>query len=162
MQVSLWITEAIPYFATALLIPALVTFMGVLKDPERPGMPMSTDMAATFVLNHIFNHMTMLLLGGYTISAAFSRCQLELAVASFLQERLGNRPNLFILAIMMLGLMLSMWISNHTAPILISTIILPVVKDLPHDSRYFIRATLMHLTYSQVFEGAIVRFSIWL
>ncbi len=151
LTVSLWISEAIPYFATALLVPPLVVFLGnlyifmcsnpltisllliifvlfhriftfhdthrfifsysytfistdVLKDPSNPGHSMSTDDASQFVLSHIFNHMTFLLLGGYTISAAFSRCRLELAFASYLQQKLGNRPNLFILAIMMLGM----------------------------------------------------------
>ena len=67
------ISQAIPYFATALLIPALVVILGVLKDPKDPTKSMSPELAASFVLNHIFNHTTMLLLGGYTISSAFSR-----------------------------------------------------------------------------------------
>ena len=101
--ISLWITEAIPYFATALLIPCLVTFLGVLKDTEDPTKIMDPELAASFVLNHIFNHTTMLLLGGYTISSAFSRCQLELRLAAVLQTWLGGRPQLFILAIMFTG-----------------------------------------------------------
>eukprot|EP01041_Mallomonas_annulata_P008599 gene8599-17737_t len=78
----------------------------------------------------------MLLLGGYTISSAFSRCQLELRVAAWLQKRCGHQPRLFMLAIMFMGLFLSMWINNHTAPILVSTILLPIVRDLPSGSRY--------------------------
>jgi hypothetical protein len=56
-----------------LLIPPLVVILGVLKDPKDPTKSMSADLAASFILNHIFNHTTMLLLGGYTISTAFSR-----------------------------------------------------------------------------------------
>ena len=77
----------------------------------------------------------MLLLGGYTISCAFSRCQLELRIAAWLQKKVGHQPKIFILAIMFMGLFLSMWINNHTAPILISTILLPIVRDLPSGSR---------------------------
>jgi phosphate transporter len=110
--------------------------MRVLKDEQDPSQAVSVEVAATYVMNHLFNHTTMLLLGGYTISTAFSRCQLELRIASLLQRHLGNSPSLFILAIMFLGLFLSMWISNHTAPILCATIILPIVRDLPTDSRY--------------------------
>lgn len=135
LTVSLWVTEAIPYFATALLIPILVTLLSVLKDPEHNNVLLSRDASAVFVLNHIFNHTTMLLLGGYTISSAFSRCELELRLASYLQTRLGAYPLIFILAIMFLGLFLSMWISNHTAPILCASIILPIVRDLPSDCR---------------------------
>lgn len=69
---------------------------------------MSKEDAANYCMNHIFNHTTMLLLGGYTISTAFSRCQLELRVASILQERFGEHPKIFILAVMFLGLFLSM------------------------------------------------------
>lgn len=154
LVVCLWITEAIPYFATALLIPILATVMGVLKDPADPAgiKLMDAEAAATFVLDHIFNHTTMLLLGGYTISTAFSRCQLELRIASILQNRLGASPRLFILAVMFLGLFLSMWISNHTAPILCATIILPIVRDLPTDSR-FSKALLLGLAYACNFGG---------
>jgi len=158
--ISLWITEAIPYFATALLIPALVTFLGVLKDPSDPTKPMSTDLAASFVLNHIFNHTTVLLLGGYTLSSAFSRCQLELRVASWMQYHVGNSPQLFILAMMFLGLFLSMWISNHTAPILCATIILPVVRDLPSDSRYLAELNTRILSKRCDFHRALVIISL--
>jgi phosphate transporter len=133
--IFMWITEAIPYFATALLIPILVTLMGVLKDPKDSSRLMNAEEASQFVMNSIFNHTTMLLLGGYTISTGFSRCQLELRVAAKLQKYCGSTPKLFILAVMFLGLFLSMWISNHTAPILCAAIILPIVRDLPTDSR---------------------------
>ena len=150
--IGLWVSEAIPYFATSLMIPALVVFLGVLKDAQDPTKPMSTELAAQFVLNHIFNHTTMLLLGGYTISCAFSSCQLELRVASIMQGMLGDRPHMFILSVMFLGLFLSMWISNHTAPILCAAIILPVVRDLPSDSR-FSKALLIGLAFGCNFGG---------
>jgi phosphate transporter len=93
-----------------------------------------------------------LLLGGYTISAAFSRCELELYIASWLQQKLGKSPKLFILAVMFLGLFLSMWISNHTAPILCASILIPIVEDLPKDSR-FTKGLLLGLAYACNFGG---------
>ena len=159
LTLCLWVTEAIPYYTTALLIPVFVTTLSVLKDPAHPSQPMPTTAAATFVMNNIFNHTTLLLLGGYTISTAFSRCQLELRVAALLQKWFGNAPKLFILAVMFLGLFLSMWISNHTAPILCATIILPVVRDLPTDSR-FSKALLLGLAYACNYGGECL--SLWL
>ena len=156
--VCLWITEAIPYFSTALLIPPLVTFMGVLKDGTVAKKLLPTHQAAEFVVDHVFNHTTMLLLGGYTISSAFSRCQLELRLASWMQVALGKRPRLFILAVMLVGLFLSMWISNHTAPILCATIILPIVRDLPTESR-FSRSLLLGLAFSCNFGGMMTPIS---
>lgn len=92
LAVLLWITEALPYFATALLIPLLVVWMRVLKDPSTVDGLMTPANAATFVIDHLFNHTTLLLLGGYTISTAFARCQLELRVAAYLQRRFGSNP----------------------------------------------------------------------
>eukprot|EP01034_Spumella_vulgaris_P023241 gene23241-29445_t len=156
--ISMWITEAIPYFATALTIPVLVTVLKVLKTPEDANSLMTTAEAATYVMSNIFNHTTMLLIGGYTISSAFSRCQLELRVASLLQNRFGKSPKLFILAVMFLGLFLSMWISNHTSPILCATIILPIVRDLPTDSR-FSKTLLLGLAYACNFGGMMTPIS---
>ena len=156
--VSLWVTEAIPYFSTALLVPPMVTFMGVLRDNTEAKKLLPSNLAAALVLEHVFNHTTMLLLGGYTISSAFSRCQLELRLASWLQVTLGQFPQLFILAVMVLGLFLSMWISNHTAPILCSAIILPIVRDLPSDSR-FSKSLLLGLAFACNFGGMMTPIS---
>lgn len=157
LSMSMWVTEAIPYYATAIMIPPLVVFMKVLKNDKTHNL-LNVDESAEFVLSHMFNHTSMLLLGGYTISSAFSRCQLELRVAAWLQKRLGGQPRLFILAIMFLGLFLSMWINNHTAPILLSTILLPIVRDLPTHSR-FAKALLLGLAVACNFGGMMTPIS---
>jgi phosphate transporter len=59
---------------------------------------------------------------------------------------------MFILAVMFLGLLLSMWINNHTAPILCTTVILPIVRDLPTDSR-FSKTLLLGLAFACNFGG---------
>ena len=33
---TLWVTEALPYFATALLVPPLVVFLHILNDKADP------------------------------------------------------------------------------------------------------------------------------
>lgn len=152
LVVSLWVTEALPYFSTALLILPLTVIMEVFKDPDHLGMPLSKERAADRVMHSVFNHTSWLLLGGYAVSSAISRCEVELRVAAYLQRTFGRRPKAFILAIMFLGLFLSMWISNHTAPILCSTIVLPVVKDLPPNSSYT-KALLMGLACACNFGG---------
>lgn len=139
--ISLWITEALPYYATALLIPVLITCMSVLtkqiknENNEIITVLMTSNEAASFTMDHMFSHTTALILGGYTISSALSSCQLELQIASYFQNWYGSKPKLFMLSIMLLGLFLSMWISNHTAPILCNAIIFPIIRDLPTNSK---------------------------
>ncbi|RLN71968.1 hypothetical protein BBJ28_00014275 [Nothophytophthora sp. Chile5] len=115
---TLWVTEALPYFATALLVPPLVVFLNILNDKADPDTMLTAKQAAKEVMSQLVNHTTVLIMGGYSISAAFAKCQIELYIAAFLQRRFKKRPNLFLLAIMLMGLFLSMWISNHTAPVL--------------------------------------------
>jgi phosphate transporter len=57
--ISLWLTTAIPYFATALVIPVLITVMGVLKDEVNHEVVLSPSDSAKFVLGHLFNHTTV-------------------------------------------------------------------------------------------------------
>lgn len=152
LVVSLWVSEAIPYYATALLILPLTVLMDVFRNESMPTEPMTRDIAADKVMRSMFNHTTFLLLGGYAISSAISRCKVEISIASILQTFFGKHPRAFVLAIMFLGLFLSMWISNHTAPILCSTIILPVLKDLPPDSQYT-KTLLLGLAFACNFGG---------
>lgn len=68
---SLWVTEATPYFVTALLIPVLVVLMDIMEDSH--GDDKSRKKAAKVVLSHMVDHTTILIMGGYAISSAFSR-----------------------------------------------------------------------------------------
>lgn len=44
---SLWVTEAVPYFATAILVPPMVVFLGILNDKAHPDVMLTSS---TFVL----------------------------------------------------------------------------------------------------------------
>lgn len=144
---TLWVTEAIPYFATALLVPPLVVFLQILDDPEAPGTPLSSHKASKEVMSRLVNHTTILIMGGYAISAAFVKCQIELYIAAALQHRFKKSPKLFLLAIMMMGLFLSMWISNHTAPVLCVSVLLPILRDFPTHSAY-VKTLLIGLAFA--------------
>ena len=165
--VSMWVSEAMPYYATGLLVCPLVVLFDVLRydnegDDENGGINPDTSMtkedAAQVVYQNMWNHTSVLLLGGYTISSVFSRCQLELRLASWMQRKLGGHPKYFILAVMMLGLFLSAWISNTTAPILISSFLTPIVRDIPTNSK-FSRTLLLGLAISCNFGGMMTPIS---
>ncbi len=59
LAVCLWISNAIPYFATALVIPVLTTSMKILRNENDLSKSMEPDESAKFVLNHFFNHTTV-------------------------------------------------------------------------------------------------------
>ncbi|KAE9049053.1 hypothetical protein PR003_g641 [Phytophthora rubi] len=144
---TLWVTEALPYFATALLVPPLVVFLHILNDKAHPDTLLTAKQSAKEVMSMLVNHTTILIMGGYSISAAFAKCQIELYIAAFLQRRFKKSPNLFLLAIMLMGLFLSMWISNHTAPVLCVSVLLPIIRDFPTDSTY-VKTLLIGLAFA--------------
>jgi phosphate transporter len=164
LAVTMWVLEALPYYATALGICPLAVFLGVFKNPDTgndalvDGSIMTSAEASTQVYENMWNHTSVLLLGGYTISSAFSRCQLELRLASWMQRKLGSEPKLFILAVMMLGLFLSTWISNTTAPILVSSFVTPIVRDIPSSSK-FSKCLLLGLAIACNFGGMMTPIS---
>lgn len=67
LVVSLWLTNAMPYFATAMLVPVMIPLMRVMRHSDLeatggddvPMLDMSSEMAAKFVLNSFFNHTTV-------------------------------------------------------------------------------------------------------
>eukprot|EP00667_Euglena_gracilis_P004557 EG_transcript_4581 len=144
---SLWISAAFPYFATALLIPPLAVFFRVYPDPEDPSRDMPPTEVANHLLGSLIDHTSILLLGGFALSAAVSRFQLEVYMASKLEQYLGHAPRLFILGVMFLGLFLSMWIGNTTAPVLCTAVLLPVIHDFSPDSP-FAKVLLMGVAFA--------------
>lgn len=141
----MWVTEAVPFFVTSLTIPFLVVVSGILTDAD--GCVLSADKASKAAFGSMFNDTVMLILGGFAISTAFSKCQFELRIAGMIQKQFGSQPKIFLLSFMLLGCMLSMWISNVAAPVLLTTLILPIIRDFGRSNSYA-RCLLLGLAIS--------------
>lgn len=62
LVVSLWLTNAMPYFATAMLVPVLIPVLGVMREASSDGTvlgDMSPEDASKLILNSFFNHTTV-------------------------------------------------------------------------------------------------------
>eukprot|EP00931_Biecheleriopsis_adriatica_P073807 TRINITY_DN48021_c0_g1_i1.p1 TRINITY_DN48021_c0_g1~~TRINITY_DN48021_c0_g1_i1.p1 ORF type:complete len:727 (+),score=132.17 TRINITY_DN48021_c0_g1_i1:42-2222(+) len=137
--VTMWVLEAAPFEATAMLVAPLAAVLSLMEG--------SREEQAKKLLASVFNDSLYLVLSGFVMSSLFSKCQLDCRAAAFLQRRLGSRPFLFMLAIMFLGLVLSALVSNVTAPLLLVEVLKPLLRDMPTDSRYS-RALLLGLAFS--------------
>jgi len=110
------------------------------------------------LLGCLLNNTSILILGGFSISAAFSKCGIELHIAAALQRAFGNYPRIFCLSIMLTGLFLSMWISNHTAPILCISFMDPILREMPLGSSYA-KFLLLGLAFACNFGGMMTPIS---
>ena len=104
LVVTIWLTEALPYFATALLVPVGVVALDVLPlaavPPVAGGHSPTRSDVAKLVLNSMFDKTILLVLSGLVAASVVARCSLERRLARFLQRSLGGRPRLFLLTLM--------------------------------------------------------------
>lgn len=58
-----WVTEAVPYFVTAIFIPVLTVLLQILAD-DTTHKVLAADAASKVVFSKIFDHSVALVLGG--------------------------------------------------------------------------------------------------
>ncbi|KAI8333839.1 SPX domain-containing protein, partial [Chlamydoabsidia padenii] len=129
----MWATEAVPLYATSLLIPFLVVVLKIMRNQD--GSPMDAKTAAKDVFASMFSGTIMMLLGGFALAAALSKYGIAKAFATRVLSRAGTRPRWVMLAIMLVSAFLSMWISNVATPVLCFSLIDPILRTLPDHTR---------------------------
>ena len=77
----------------------------------------------------------MLLLGGFTLAAALSKCKIDRRMATLVLSKAGTSPKVVLIANMFVAAFASMLISNVAAPVLCFSII-EVSGGLPLTSPY--------------------------
>ncbi|KAI8084292.1 SPX domain-containing protein [Gilbertella persicaria] len=128
----MWATEAIPLYATSLMIPFLIVPLGILRNAD--GTPMAAKAASSQVFHSMFSGTIMMLLGGFALAAALSKYGIAKAFASHVLSRAGTRPRWVLLSIMSVATFLCMWISNVATPVLCFSLINPILRTLPDGS----------------------------
>ncbi|KAG2017401.1 phosphate transporter [Coprinopsis cinerea AmutBmut pab1-1] len=130
----LWATEAIPLFVTSLFVPLLLVLFRVIRDEE--GERLSTQGATKFVFSIMFSPTIMLLIGGFTISSALSKTNIDRILITRVLNLAGSKPSTVLLAFMGVSCFASMWISNVAAPTLCFALIRPILRTLPPKSAF--------------------------
>lgn len=116
LMATLWITEAIPIPATALLPIALFPLLGVMPTAR--------------VTASYGNHLIYLFMGGFLIAMAIERWQLHRRIALHTIRLVGVTPSRVLLGFMLATAFLSCWISNTATAMLMVTIGMAVLRQL--------------------------------
>ncbi|MCJ1438363.1 low-affinity phosphate transporter [Xylographa pallens] len=149
----LWATEVIPLFVTSLLVPFLVVVLQIARSDEGPRHRLEAKEATKYIFSAMWTPVIMLLLGGFTIAAALSKYQIAKLMATFVLSKAGTRPRTVLLTNMFVAMIASMWISNVAAPVLCFSIIQPLLRNLPSDSR-FSKALILGIALAANIGGA--------
>ncbi|KAG0705781.1 SPX domain-containing protein [Suillus ampliporus] len=130
----LWATEAIPLFVTSTCVPLLLVCLRVIRGDD--GTALSTPDATKYIFSVMFSPTIMLLIGGFTISSALSKTNIDRILITRVLSLAGSRPSSVLLAFMGVSCFASMWISNVAAPTLCFTLIRPILRTLPAGSAF--------------------------
>lgn len=128
---ALWCTEALPLYITSLLVPVMIICLRVMKAAD--GSRLDAVASCKTVLGAMFTHLSMLLLGGFSIAAALSKNGITKSLATAILSRVGRRPAVVLFATMGVTNFLCMWVSNVAAPVLVFTVIGPILRTIGAD-----------------------------
>lgn len=147
LMAILWISEAIPIPATALLPLVLFPALG-LGDVRETALPYA-------------HPLIFLFLGGFIIALAMQRWHLHRRIAINLIGALGTRPHRIIAGFLLASALISMWVSNTATALMMLPIALSVTKLLSSDhdgplspgAKAFSTALLLAVAYGATTGG---------
>ncbi len=120
LMAILWISEAIPMPATALLPIVLFPLLGVMK---------SSAATAPYA-----NQLIYLFMGGFFIAVTMEKWNLHRRIALNIISRVGTSPNRIILGFMVATALLSSFISNTATAMMMVPIAIAIVSQITNIS----------------------------
>ena len=132
LAVVLWVTEAIPIFATAVLIILLeillVSDQAIWSLPDAGAAP-----AYRTFFDSLAHPALILLLGGFSLAIGAAKFALDRNLARILLRPFGNSPDRIVLGLMLITAVLSMFMSNAATTATLLAAVLPVTAALDPD-----------------------------
>lgn len=132
----LWVTEAVPLFATALVIIGLEIVLlanpgswGGLGFEQGPSPDYREFMAAAA------DPIIILFFGGFVLARAAVREGVDRALAGVILRLFRGRPLYVMLGLMVVTALFSMWMSNTASTAMMITLIAPMLAQIPEKDR---------------------------
>lgn len=150
--VVMWITEALPLFASSLMIPPLAVLLNLLRDEGGEALP--ANQAASRLLSVMFQGTIPVLLASFTIAACYIKYKISFPNDGRLVQILTKDISLLLLGLMGLTLILCVGMSNLSAVLLSYTLLRgPLQRD--HLSSDTAKAILMAIVVAGSIGGFI-------
>lgn len=135
----MWITEAVPLWTTSvsviMLMLLLVSDSGfIFLNDNIDGYLLGDPVSYKSIMGAFADPVLMLFLGGFSLAAAASSVGLDVKFAKALLKVLGDRSDGVLLGFMIVTSTLSMFMNNTATTALMLSVMLPVLRSLPHGS----------------------------
>ena len=134
MAVMLWLTEAIPAWATSVVIIFVLLFFAsdsAFKIMQGSEAEMGQLLDYQGVMACFADPTIILFLGGFVLAIAATKSGLDAKMARLLIAPFGKRSEHVLLGFMLITGIFSMFISNTATAAMMLTFLTPVFKALP-------------------------------
>lgn len=139
--IFLWITEVIPLYVSALIGSFLLLSLG--------------NFSAEDIFHPYFDPVIVLFLGGFVLAQGLQKYEIDHRMAHEILDRMGDRPLIFVLGLMLVTAFLSMWMSNTAAAAIMIPISIIVLKEnnLFDEHSRFAKGAVLAVAYAATIGG---------
>jgi len=139
--IILWITEVIPLYVSALTGSFLLLSIG--------------DFSAKDIFHPYFDPVIVLFLGGFILARGLQKYEIDHRLAHEILKRMGDRPLIFVLGLMLVTAFLSMWMSNTASAAIMVPISIIVLREnnLFNEQSRFAKAVVLAVAYAATIGG---------
>jgi sodium-dependent dicarboxylate transporter 2/3/5 len=114
--VVVWMTEAIDYAVSAVVIAALMAFLlGLSPDPANPKLLIGTSRALGMAFSGFSNTALALVAAALFLAAAMTATKLDKRIALTILSRVGTRTDAVVVGSMLVGIVLAFMVPSTTA-----------------------------------------------
>ncbi|MFY0686959.1 MAG: DASS family sodium-coupled anion symporter [Cyclobacteriaceae bacterium] len=128
----LWVSEALPLFATAFLVISLEIIL--LSNPggwDGLGFEAGESPNYNTFLNPMANPVIFLFLGGFILAQASVKEGIDKALASNILKIFGSKPAIVLFGLMAITAVFSMWMSNTATTAMMIALTAPLLHQIP-------------------------------
>jgi len=143
--VIVWMTEAVDYAVSAVMIAALMAFLlGLAPDVAKPGQTMGTSAALTLALGGFSNTANALVVAALFIAAAMTVTGLDKRIALWILSKVGTSTRRVVIGGILVGIVLAFMVPSATARIAcVAPIILGMVVAFGADRKSRLAGLMM-------------------
>ncbi len=146
LAMMLWVTEAIPLFATSLLVIMLQVWCISIPSDLGSGIPYEQFFSA------VSNPIIFLFLGGFILAKAVQQEKIDVQMAALLLRPFGSSPGGVLAGVMLITATFSMWMSNTATTAMMIVLVQPLALQIPEGDR-FRRALILSVPFAANIGG---------
>jgi sodium-dependent dicarboxylate transporter 2/3/5 len=107
------------------------------------------------VFQPYFDPVIVLFFGGFILAQGMQKYRIDYRIAHEILKRVGDRPLVFVLGLMLVTAFLSMWMSNTASAAIMIPISIVVLKEnrMFHDHSRFARGVVLAVAYAATIGG---------